>query len=491
MEAPKIQKPKVHRKRRSLHDKNLIKEYHKKNPYHSVFEIASNFKMPRSTVYGILRCKSPPPIDISNNGKFRNSRSNNMHQKWLTALLIHRRLERGFPNVTKEKRVLAQSIYRSLCGNLKGHTSNLGYKEEWYKTFQSQRAETESSTIGMRMQETEVTETVKRILESYGEKDIFTASLAGIFLDLMNEDKGVGLPSETSQYSELSNSVIVLLCSNATGCDKREPALLGGDKLKSLSASHEIFSPVNSTPPWRDILSTDRVDTSLRSILRQWLCFFDKSVGRKVALLLNESQWNLLGSLEECSLQNVEVILAERKPGVVPPMERNVMKDFIDSYHIILLKERRMAQNTHQGSPHAPEIRIDDASNSDPMWKKQSQIQEAWSNVSRKSIQYYFRSFFNAVDLISSNASSHRECRLCSDSKEIESNLHQILGEIYGNNRKAIEYYVNIKKGLGPGYSLRKGVQDMRSHPKLQQLFIDSIICEAIDTGVQLVKRRE
>ncbi|KAF9110921.1 hypothetical protein BGX27_005703 [Mortierella sp. AM989] len=436
------------RKALSLQEKAEILDFIRHAPSVSVQELSKQFKIPRSTIYGIIDNRQ----GIIEHAKRQPGMSRKVENRFriLEEILIYwgRALEsRGM--VVTNRKLCAQAFetHRMLSSLLSEPLPQCLFTTGWLKGFKQRQASifgsVPSVTVPVQVHQ------IKGILDSLGgfsNDDIYTCGITSMFLDML----------PTSTYKD----------------DMRQ--MLNDVEFRACEKSAVSPGPHDFT--------SDNV--------RPWLTGFDRDIAHKVALLVDEDIWGLF-NLEKGStklLQYVDVICVPNCLASALPMTTRIISNFKLRYYTTLLtnsqRQLQYAETLRKALPsHLPvkeramvkRSQVGAVSPLDTITSKLRIISDAWKECSANLIANDFERFRKAVDQFVNGNMLETKAPM-EETNLPEAALKKILVRAYpGLPSTVMQYYLTQRKEIGPCGFLRSRILQMKDNDDFKHCFGDKL----------------
>ncbi|KAF9925845.1 hypothetical protein BGZ65_007542, partial [Modicella reniformis] len=315
-----------------------IVKYAEENPHMTTRELALHFRVPRPTMYGILKSKDtllgqPMAAFIPNSYRIAESRFRILEE--VLNIWINDLRSRHIP--VKGKTVMAQAmdIHRMLSGLLVESLLPCLFTSGWLKgfkrrrkiDFKPKRIESAANAQG------DVDAAFRRkMFSDYSPKNIFVCEMTSLYLNLDPSRLQPDTAKEITTRTIDSPSASVVFCFNLLLLDWREPLVLvrqsARDDLKTIKGYHER------------ILDSKGEDLTQPTLL-DWLLDFDRSLDRRILLVVDEPIWRLLnrdGKDFHAALQRIRVLGPSKNTTNHLPMSARLAKWFKETYYRKLLE---------------------------------------------------------------------------------------------------------------------------------------------------------
>ncbi|KAG0016070.1 hypothetical protein BGZ80_009447 [Entomortierella chlamydospora] len=329
---------------------------------------------------------------------------------------------------------------------------------------------------------------VLQAIQNVKHRDIYTCDGTCMYLDLMSDVTFLGSKAKKSARLNSSTTVTVLLCTNATGTDRRDPLFL----VRQSSAVTKKSGCVGT-------VLDNSLDDLPASILEKWLIDFNKSLKRKVVLLMDETLSNMLSCSNIArNLSHVTVVTVPKPLGAILPMSARLIKDFKIHYYTLLLQDSDAMTKYSvliREKKSIPELHLNEVARKSaspskvcPLMSQSTQferIHDAWRQVPPAVIVHHFRQFRDSLADISTN------CDLANiyvsfESKAAEDTLVRVLKYVYPDLKETVsQYYKSLDKNMGPGHFLRMKIQEMQRSPDFQNCFVSNPCFGNLSVGMK------
>ncbi|KAF8984504.1 hypothetical protein BGZ46_007871 [Entomortierella lignicola] len=229
------------------------------------------------------------------------------------------------------------------------------------------------------------------------------------------------------------------------------------------------------------VLNSDHRDVTTK-IVQSWLINFDRDIGRKVVLLVDEVMWDLL-ELQHGSSKNLlrftTVIPAPKSLASSLPMNARIIRDFKTYYYTILLKNK-LRWREHVESQRSVSkastfdsdvIRVGTILHVNTLISELRIIPDAWLQVSTSVIENDFQYFISVAQDLASGKHP-RDYYPVEDSTVCENLLKTALANLYtGLPHSITQCYLTQCNEIGPCYFLRTRILEMRHHEDFRDCF--------------------
>ncbi|KAF9172648.1 hypothetical protein BGX21_009509 [Mortierella sp. AD011] len=479
------------RQAHSLEKKQKIIEYRQANPTVLVSKLSEKFGVSRPTVYDIIKMNGRIGQHLTERpGSFRVTQNRFRILEELLACWGREQVYRGATPVYETYSAQAFEIHRMLSSLLEKPLPPCLFTAGWYSGFKDRYKQTlmDATQGSQRISWAKEANNVLQAIQNVKPRDIYTCDGTCMYLDLMSDATFLRSKAKSSARLNSSTTVTVLLCTNATGTDRRDPLFLVRQSSAVTKKSGCVGTVLDSS-----------LDDLPASILEKWLIDFDKSLKRKVVLLMDEALSNMLSCSNVVgNLSRVTVVTVLKPLGAILPMSTRLIKDFKIHYYTLLLQDSdAMAKYSVliREKKSIPELHLNDVTRKSasppkvcPLMSQSTQferIHDAWRQVPLAAITHYFGQFRDSLADISTNRTLANTC-VSFESKAAEDTLVQALKYVYPDLKGTVrQYYKNLGKNMGPGHFLRMKIQEMQRSSDFQNCFVSNPCFGELSVGTK------
>ncbi|KAF9984006.1 Tigger transposable element-derived protein 6 [Modicella reniformis] len=314
----------------------------------SMADISKEFKMPRTTVHGIIKKRDTllmgqPAVGL-NPKRYRRDES---RFRILEELLLTTQ---------------AFEIHRMLSGLVKKTLPSCTFSSGWRSRFKKRRNISLESARDPHcpVDQDEWRSSVKKHLSRFESKDVYTCGVTSMYLDMLPPQVFGGPCQGPSADGTGTLNASILLCCNASGTVMTQPHVL-------VRCSHEDFQAWSNETRF-SVVNNVCMKTMTASTFGDWLDSFDK-LGRPILMLLDQTTWDILqinsGDLREpnrrdsvppmgseTSFPNITFVRPRSKAKALAPLAIGLVKEFKHNYFRYYLEER-MKDRTNTWKPNA------------------------------------------------------------------------------------------------------------------------------------------
>lgn len=206
------------------------------------------------------------------------------------------------------------------------------------------------------------------------------------------------------------------------------------------------------------VLDANGEDLTMPTLLG-WLIDFDRSLNRKVLLVVDEAIWDILihdSKDFQSLLKMIEITAARTIKSKELPLNAGLAKMFKEIYYKRLLEILSLEA---EASDSKVDIELDSLDDYLLL------MSEAWERIPNDSIRSCFNPFLNASQRgqmpLNARLNGSGSVTLCSELKNVFPRAPN----------SAIPYCNNLEKGTGPSGFLREKIMLMREHPDFVHCF--------------------
>ncbi|KAG0224854.1 hypothetical protein BGX31_007826 [Mortierella sp. GBA43] len=395
-------------------------------------QIADYFRVPRTTIYGILKSREtllgrPQAAQIQDSYRIAESRFKILEE--VLMIWFHDLRSRLIPVNRKKITAQAFDVHRMLSGLLAEPLPPCLFTSGWLNGFKRRRridfdATCKDSTITMGDKLT------NESLSRYSKGDIYSCEMTSMYLNLAPLAPQDG-SSQKIRNRIYSSSASIVLCFNADGTHRRDP----------LVVIRQYVPDAKLNGYHRTVLNVDGGDLNKPTLL-DWLRDFDRSLSRQILLIVDEAIWELLIG-DKRSFQTVLKMIKVIKPATGAselPVSAGIAKMFKSFYY------RRL---------------LDIGPETDMLDSYLSLIKESWDGIRRIDIWGYFAYFLKRQSCFSTPS-----LLTCDDrfNDTMHKDLCAALKKAFPDaSNTAIQYFDNLDKDTDFGIVRIVGLQ-----PKMQ-----------------------
>ncbi|KAF9996602.1 hypothetical protein BGZ79_009661 [Entomortierella chlamydospora] len=441
----------------TMEEKVEIIDFSTLNPLITVKELSKKFGVPRSTIYGIFEKKEK--ITELARSQPNLSRVVENRFKILEALLIDwNRIHetRGIKISIKKLCAQAFEIHRMLSGLLSEPLPQCQFTTGWHKGFKERRAaHFKTTTISQEPPRLDEIKSLLGRLKGISKDNIYSCDIANMYLDMIPtsiyKDRDPSKPSRRTDSSMRQTS-------NAMG-------LQGYNGI---------------------VLDSDLEDVT-HGVVWNWLKKFDREIGHKVVLLVDQAMYDLL-ELEKDSgqalLRFVTVLCIPRSLDQSLPMNARIVRDFKCYYYTLLLKDspewyrnlesQRVASEASHASTERRLVKSSRPFAVCPLNTMVSQLRiipNAWLQVSASVVENDFQYFLDVAGDLARGDRPKIASRI-GETDSAEGVLKETLATVCQELPSSVtQYYLSLGNEVGPSCFLRSRILEMRHHVDFQGCF--------------------
>ncbi|KAI8597022.1 hypothetical protein EDD21DRAFT_386550, partial [Dissophora ornata] len=455
-----------------LQEKLKIIAFWEQNPI-SFPALGEHFGLSRTTVYGIIKNKKASwdlerarpraalTLETSRMVESRFRVLEELLMSWFTDLRC-----RGVSVSGKKITTQAFEIHRTLSGVLVEPLPPCLFTSGWLKGFKKRRNVCLETMRDDKVNEKKIPEVriLKLYLQCYHTDDIYFCDVMSMFLSMLPSGAVQNKQKQTTPSRRDQNSVSVLLCSNASGTDKREPLVL----VREMEADNpELDSHT-------DAANDTRIEDLTCSTFQNWLIELDSSLGRRILLVMDDSMWSVLNigrKPPSFLLRFIKVVIVPNRIGALLPMSARLITEFKLQYHRLLLKNWKNTMVVDSCGPEASSS----FSPSLPHDVCLRLLPKAWLRVQALIIQDCYRNILTLFDC-SGVAQCKETIRQPSPSltseESTEYKLRVALKAAIPDIRESVlRYYLTQDRDMGPTSFLRRQILAMQQRQDFMGFF--------------------